>query len=36
MDRVFHEVMQWHDIASTWNQPETLQKIWEVAAKEGI
>ena len=36
MDRVFHEVMQWPDLASTWNQPETLQKIWEVAAREGI
>jgi len=28
---VFAEVMEWPDLAATWDQPETLARIWAVA-----
>ena len=31
MDRVFAEVMEWPDLAATWDQPETLARIWVLA-----
>jgi hypothetical protein len=34
MDRVFAEVMPWPNLAETWDQPETLARIWAIAQQQ--